>query len=83
VSQAATWPRYFDNLSQTMPAEVLYAVYEEALARLTKMGSSRLGLQQAGLNSISFSGVSESYQKGAGTRILSQDAREFLSPYLL
>lgn len=65
-----------------VPQAVRDAQCEEALARLDREGTSRLKLQRDGVESTSIGALSETYQKGAGRGLLSQDARELLRSYL-
>ena len=57
------------------------AVCEEALALLEFGNNKRLKLQQQGVKSMSLGKMSETYS-GEVIKILSQEAKEFLQPYL-
>ncbi|MDP4143185.1 MAG: hypothetical protein Q8936_01705 [Bacillota bacterium] len=60
---------------------VKQAVCEEALALLEFGNNKRLKLQQQGVKSFSVSKLSETYT-GSTIKILSQEAKELLQPYL-
>jgi hypothetical protein len=57
------------------------AVCEEALALLDFGNDKRLKLQKQGVKSFSVSKMSETYS-GTTRKLLSEEAREFLKPYL-
>lgn len=64
-----------------VPQVVKDACCEEALALLDRGDSKRRLLQQQGVKSFSLGSMSESYT-GSGRGLISQEAREFLRPYL-
>lgn len=57
------------------------AVCEEALA-LLKGVPKRVELQRQGVKSFNINGVSENYGSGKNMLLLSQEAKEFMEPYL-
>lgn len=63
------------------PAEVKYAQVEIALTS-TVATPKRVELQQQGVKSFSLGKLSESYGAGQKNIIVSQEAREYLKPYL-
>lgn len=60
---------------------VLDAVCEEALALLQNGNSKRIELQRQGVKSFNLGGMSETLS-GNIIRLLSQEAKEFLQPYI-
>jgi len=72
-------PNYAAELATPRP--ILEAVCEEALALLDRGSSARTKLQQQGVTSASVVGISESYALGSGRGLLSQDARDLMTPY--
>lgn len=77
--QARAFPRLMTFVSQSsIPQRVLDATCEEANALLQQLNTPRLSLQRQGVSSVSFDGSSETFNKGAGTRLLSVVARELL-----
>lgn len=57
------------------------AVCEEALALLEYGNNKRIKLQRQGVKSFNLGSMSESYS-GSTIRLLSQEAKEFLQPYI-
>ena len=78
--QELAFPRYPDT---EVPETVKEACCEEALALLERGNSQRRKLQQEGVQSFTLGNMSETYAAGAGKGLLSQDAKELLSPWLL
>jgi hypothetical protein len=77
------WPLEVAEDYSEVPQRVIDACCEEALAILRWGTSMRLANQQRGVSSISLgAGVSESYVGGAGRGLLSQEARELMSPWI-
>ena len=80
TAQTLAFPRYPDT---EIPKEVQEACCEEALAILESGNSQRRKLQQEGVQSFSLGNMSETFAAGAGKGLLSQEAKEFLRPWLL
>ena len=78
--QELAFPRHPDT---EIPTAVKEACCEEALALLERGNSQRRKLQQEGVQSFSLGNMSETYIVGAGKGLLSQEAKELLSPWLL
>lgn len=78
--QELAFPRYPDT---EIPTVVKEACCEEALAILESGNSQRRRLQQEGVQSFSLGNMSETYVVGAGKGLLSQEAKDLLSPWLL
>ncbi len=78
--QELAFPRHPDT---EIPAAVKEACCEEALAILERGNSQRRRLQQEGVQSFSLGNMSETFAVGAGKGLLSQEAKEFLKPWLL
>lgn len=89
-AQALAFPRYPDT---EVPETVKDACCEEALALLERGDNQRRKLQAEGVTSITIGSLSETYAQGAGgggsgggaagRGLLSLEARELLSPWLL
>jgi hypothetical protein len=80
ISQSLAFPRHPDT---EIPEAVKEACCEEAIALLERGNSQRRKLQQEGVQSFSLGNTSETYVAGAGKGLLSQEAKEFLKPWLL
>ncbi len=78
--QALAFPRYPDTEA---PEAVKEACCEVALALLERGNDQRRKLQQEGVQSFSLGNMSETYAAGAGKGLLSQEAKELLTPWLL
>jgi len=78
-TQSLAFPRYPDT---EIPAVVKHACCEEALALLEHGNSQRRKLQQQGIQSFSIGHLSETYVASAGKGLLSQEAKEYLRPWL-
>ncbi len=78
--QELAFPRYPDT---EVPEVVKEACCEEALAMLERGNSQRRKLQQEGVQSFALGNMSETYVAGAGSGLLSQEAKELLRPWLL
>lgn len=65
-----------------VPQVVLDATCEEALALLDRGNSKRLQLQRQGVKSFSIGDLSETYSSNNGKGLLSEEAKELMSPYL-
>lgn len=78
--QELAFPRYPDA---EVPQAVKDACCEEALALLERGNNQRRKLQAEGVTSITIGSLSETYAPGAGKKLLSQEARELLRPWLL
>jgi hypothetical protein len=79
LNQTLKFPRYPETV---VNKDVLDAVCEEALAILSIGNSNRVKLQRQGVQSFSVGSVSESYT-GNPMKLLSQEAKELLRPYIL
>lgn len=79
-TQILAFPRYPDTV---VPDRVKAACLEEALAVLKTKKDKRKILQREGVQSFALGDLSESYGEGAGGGLYSQDAREFLRPWLV
>ena len=79
-TQELAFPRYPDT---EVPEAVKEACCEEALALLERGNSQRRKLQQEGVQSFALGNMSETYAAGTGKGLLSQEAKELLSPWLL
>lgn len=78
--QELAFPRYPDT---EVPEAVKEACCEEALAMLERGNSQRRKLQQEGVQSFALGNMSETYVAGAGSGLLSQEAKELLRLWLL
>ena len=78
--QELAFPRYPDT---EVPEAVKEACCEEALSLLERGNSQRRRLQQEGVQSFSLGNMSETYATGAGKGLLSQEAKDLISPWLL
>ena len=90
LTRVLAFPRRYLSVVQTqVPTAVAMATCEEALALLGRGNSDRRKLQQEGVIGFKIGNLSEQYAAGqTGKRVrpdslLSQEAREMLSPYLL
>ena len=79
-TQELAFPRYPD---EEVPETVKEACCEIALVLLERGNSQRRKLQQEGVQSFTLGNMSETYAPGAGRRLLSQEAKELLRPWLL
>lgn len=68
-------------IQDSVPQEVLDAVCEEALALLQIGNSKRIDLQKQGVRAFNMGGMSETLS-GSTIRLLSQEAKELLLPYI-
>ena len=80
TAQTLAFPRHPDT---EVPVAVKDACCEVALALLERSNSQRRKLQQEGVQSFTLGNLSETYAAGAGKGLLSQEAKEFLKPWLL
>ncbi len=78
--QTLAFPRHPEK---EVPQAVKDACCEEALSLMDHGNSQRKKLQDEGIVSVTIGSVSETYALGAGKRLLSQEARELLQPWLL
>ena len=79
-TQELAFPRYPDT---EVPEAVKEACCEIALALLERGNSQRHKLQQEGVQSFSLGNMSETYAPGAGSGLISPEAKELLRPWLL
>ncbi len=77
--QALAFPRYPDTEA---PEAVKEACCEEALALLERGNNQRRKLQQEGVESFTIGDLREAYSPGAGTGLLSPEARDLLRRWL-
>ena len=80
TGQDLAFPRYPDT---EVPEVVKEACCEEALAILERGNSQRRKLQLEGVQSFALGNMSETYVAGAGRGLLSQEAKDLISPWLL
>ena len=79
-TQELAFPRYPDT---EVPEAVKEACCEIALALLERGNSQRRKLQQEGVQSFTLGNMSETYAPGAGSGLISPEAKELLRPWLL